>query len=158
MATFGAIVDATEIKPAKAVRTPRDMSYMADYRNAVETLQSEGPGKYGTMANVVDKAEMTRERNRLKSAASDLGIVLGFSYKPDNGLLAYTIEPGKTPKPSAYDRLSEEAKAAGITLKELKARKAAEKAAAGEPPPSGKRGRPAKNAAPVQGELVGATA
>lgn len=131
MATFGRIVDLAEVKTATKARTPRDLSYLEPYKDALKQLQSAGIDSAAGVAGI-EPNEYKQERNRMRAAAKALNVGIRVRFRNNKSEMVYYIDPeAKVPVTnSSYAKLSAEAKERGITIAALREEKNAAKEAA----------------------------
>lgn len=147
MATFGAMVTKAEVMPSSVKSgKSRDLSWLPEYKTAIEELQAESTARGETIVRLasIEPSELKAEKNRLKTAGKALGLALGFRKRAEGAELLFWIEPDKQPALTSYEKDKMEAEKAGLTVAEYKAKKASNGTATG----TGRRGRPKKNAEP----------
>jgi hypothetical protein len=133
MVTFGTFVDLSDVKPAGKTRTPRDMSHLTPYTDALQALRELGPGKAG-LADL-DPSESAKTRNMIISAGKRLDppavVRVNFRTGPagPKSQMVYWIDASASVPESNYDKLSREAKERGITVKALREERSQERAA-----------------------------
>lgn len=129
VATFGRIVDASEIVEGKG-RAPKDVSALLPYRDALLEVLAAGPNGRG-LATDTSAEEHKELRKQLQAAGRLLSPPqkVMTRMQPDGKSFGYWLAGPLEQKESQYQKLAAEAKELGITVNALRDIKRAERAA-----------------------------